>query len=108
VQIKVLSDKKPMGKEAADYVASQLRKTIESSGRARIVTATGAAQFDFLEALTRAPGIAWDKVEMFHLDEYVGLPESHPASFRKFLRERLINKTGMTKHHLLDPGRRMV
>ena len=104
MQIKVLSDKKTMGKEAADYVASHLRKTIEASDRARIITATGAAQFDFLEALTSAPGIAWDKVEMFHLDEYVGLPESHPASFRKFLRERLINKTGMTKHHLLDPG----
>lgn len=104
MQIKIFRDKQAMAKEAADYVASILRKTIAANGEARIVTATGAAQFDFLEALTSAPEIPWEEVEMFHLDEYVGLPESHPASFRKFLRERLINKTGITNHHLLDPG----
>ena len=72
MQIKVLSDRKTMGKEAADLnVASHLRKTIEASDRARIITATGAAQFDFWKRLTSAPGIAWDKVEMFHLDEVV-------------------------------------
>ena len=62
-------------------------------GRARIIAATGVSQFEFLDALT---------VEMFHLDEYIGLPASHPASFRKYLRERLIGKTGIERHHLLD------
>src|SRR5947207_1847437 len=93
-----------MAKGAAEYVASSLRRIIATNGRARIVTATGAAQFDFLDVLTSAPGIQWDAVEMFHLDEYVGLSPTHPASFQKFLLDRLINKTGITKHHLLNPG----
>ena len=57
---------------------------------------------DFLDALTRDNKIDWRKVEMFHLDEYVGLPLTHPASFRKYLFERLIHKVGITNHHLLD------
>src|SRR5262249_25433603 len=61
----------------------------------------GTSQFEFLEVLTRTPGIDWKQVEMFHLDEYAGLPESHPASFRKYLRERLVEKTGMPRYHLL-------
>ena len=66
------------------------------------MAATGTSQFEFLDALTTAPGIDWTRVEMFHLDEYVGLAIDHPASFRKYLLERLIRKTGMTRHHLLD------
>jgi len=75
---------------------------IRTQGHARIVAATGASQFDFLEALTTSPGIDWTRVEMFHLDEYVGLPIDHPASFRKYLLERLIRKTGLSRYHLLD------
>src|SRR4029077_5405729 len=71
-------------------------------GVARIVAATGMSQVRFLEELTRAPGIDWSHVELFHLDEYVGLPETHPASFRKYLRERLIERVGITRYHLLD------
>lgn len=104
MQLKIYDDKLAMARAAAEYVASSLRRIIGASGRARIVTATGAAQFDFLDILTGAPGIQWDLVEMFHLDEYVGISASHPASFQKFLLERLINKTGITKHHLLNPG----
>jgi glucosamine-6-phosphate deaminase len=79
-----------------------LRAAIAARGSARIIAATGASQFDFLEALTAAPDIDWTRVEMFHLDEYVGLAIDHPASFRKYLLERLIHKTGMTRYHLLD------
>jgi len=104
VQLKIFDDKMAMSKGAAEYVASSLRRIIGANGRARIVAATGAAQFDFLDALTSAPGIQWDAVEMFHLDEYVGVSPAHPASFQKFLLDRLINKTGITKHHLLNPG----
>ena len=57
---------------------------------------------DFLDALTNAKNIDWQRVEMFHLDEYVGLPVTHPASFRKYLLERLIYKVGIAKYHLLD------
>jgi glucosamine-6-phosphate deaminase len=102
VLIKVFEDKKDLGRAAAEQAASSIRKAIRESGRSRIITATGAAQFEFLEVLTTASDIDWPRVEMFHLDEYIGLPMSHPASFRRFLQERLIKKTGMTKYHLLD------
>jgi glucosamine-6-phosphate deaminase len=64
--------------------------------------ATGASQFEFLDALTGAAGIDWSRVELFHLDEYVGLPIAHPASFRKYILERIIQKTGIAKPHLLN------
>lgn len=68
----------------------------------RLVAATGASQVDFLEALTAAPDIEWSRVELFHLDEYIGLPVSHPASFRRYLLDRLIDKVGVRRYHLLD------
>ena len=77
---------------------------IRKSSRARIVVATGASQFEFLDALTGMSNIDWSRVEMFHLDEYVGLSLNHPASFRKYLLERLIDKTGIRRYRLLDPG----
>jgi len=105
MQIKTFSDKNTLGARAAEQAAGLLRRAIQERGRARIIAATGAAQFEFLQVLTGLPGIDWSKVEMFHLDEYVGIPESHPASFRRFLRERLIEKAGITKFHLLDGDR---
>jgi glucosamine-6-phosphate deaminase len=102
MKIETYRDRVTMSRAAARRAARLLRETIAARGSARIIAATGAAQFAFLEALTTAPGIEWPRVEMFHLDEYVGLPIAHPASFRKFLRERLIDKTGMTRVHLLD------
>ncbi|HZT00431.1 MAG TPA: glucosamine-6-phosphate deaminase [Terriglobales bacterium] len=101
MQIKRFEDKQQMAKVAAEEAASILREAIQKNGKARIIAATGAAQFAFLEVLTRLPGIDWSRVEMFHLDEYIGIPESHPASFCRFLKERLIDKTGITQHHLL-------
>src|SRR5258707_15335104 len=101
-KIEVLADKYCLGQAAADHAARSLRRTLGDQGSARLVAATGASQFEFLEALTSAPGIDWSKVEVFHLDEYVGLPATHPASFRKYLLERLIHKTGITRYHLLD------
>jgi glucosamine-6-phosphate deaminase len=99
--IKCFKEKHEMAKVAADQAASALRQAIQEQGKARIIAATGAAQFEFLEALTSLPGIDWKRVDMFHLDEYIGLPASHPASFRRFLQERLIQKTGITNHFLL-------
>ena len=100
--IKCFKDKGEMAKVAADQASAALRQAIKEKGKARIIAATGAAQFEFLEALTSLPGIDWQRVEMFHLDEYIGLAESHPASFRRFLKERLIQKTGMTHYFLLN------
>lgn len=100
--IKIYQDKTSLGRAAAEQAAVSLRQAIQEGGRARIIAATGASQFEFLDALTAMPAIEWPRVEMFHLDEYVGLPASHPASFRKYLLERLINKTGISKYHFLD------
>lgn len=100
--LRKFSDKKSLANAAAVRAATIIRDAITARGHARIIAATGASQFEFLEALTATPGINWKQVEMFHLDEYVGLPETHPASFCKYLRERLINKVGIGKYHLLS------
>jgi glucosamine-6-phosphate deaminase len=91
-----------MGAAAAKQAAESLQRLLAKSGTARIIAATGASQFDFLRSLTSTPGIDWQRVEMFHLDEYIGIPATHPASFRKYLSERLIRKTGIQRYHLLD------
>lgn len=98
------SDKVSLGKAAAAQAADTIQRAIKEKGQARIVTATGAAQFEFLEALTSTPGLDWSKVEAFHLDEYIGLPPGHPASFKKFLIDNLSSKVGLSNFHYLDGG----
>lgn len=105
MKIRIFPAKAAMAQAAAEQAAATIREAIAKRGEARIIAATGASQFDFLEALTGVAGIDWKKVEMFHLDEYVGLSDQAPASFCKYLRERLINKTGIEKYHLLDGTR---
>ncbi len=102
MKIKVFADKITLGEAAAEQAATAIRQTIAAKNKARIIAATGASQFEFLAALTKAPNIDWTKVEMFHLDEYVGMSIAHPASFRKYLLERFIQPTGLTNYHLLD------
>jgi glucosamine-6-phosphate deaminase len=101
--LKVFNDKVSLGRAAAAQAAAAIRRAIADRGQARVVAASAASQFEFLEALTGTPDIDWKRVELFHLDEYIGLPMTHPASFCKFLQERLIGKTGITNHHLLNP-----
>jgi glucosamine-6-phosphate deaminase len=102
LQIRIFEDKESVGQAAAEHAANSLQQAIRQRGVARIVAATGASQFEFLDALTSSPGIDWNQVEVFHLDEYVGLPIAHAASFRRYLLERLINKTGIQRYHFLD------
>jgi len=102
VELKVFADKTSLGQAAAEQAAAAIRRAIAEHGRARIVVATGTSQIDFLEALTKADAIDWSRVEIFHLDEYIGLPITHPASFRKYLLERLIARTGSPHYHFLD------
>ena len=99
---KIFDNKLSLGQAAAEQAAHAIRQAIMANGHARIIAATGASQFEFLEALTKTPNIDWTKVEMFHLDEYVGMSIAHPASFRKYLLERFIQPTGLTTYHLLD------
>jgi glucosamine-6-phosphate deaminase len=102
VIVKAFEDKLSLSRAAAEQAAGALIRVIHDYGRARIIVATGASQLDFLEVLTKKENIDWQRVEMFHLDEYLGLPITHPASFRKYLLEHLIHKTGITRYRLLD------
>ena len=92
MEIAIYPTRLDTSQQAALLAAKLLRAAIAERGRAVFIAATGASQFDFLEALTAAPGIDWSKTLMFHLDEYVGLPVSHPASFRGYLIERLVEQ----------------
>ena len=76
--LKVFNDKSSLGKAAAEQASSAIRRAIRDRGQARIIAATAASQLQFLDALTREPGIDWPRVEVFHLDEYIGLPITHP------------------------------
>ena len=100
--IKIFSSTADLAQTAADHAATTIRDAISRRGQARIIAATGASQFDFLDVLTTIPDIAWDKVEMFHLDEYIGMSDRAPASFSRYLKERLIDKVGLKQYHLLD------
>jgi glucosamine-6-phosphate deaminase len=102
VQVNVLPSKSEVGEAAAKHAAKSLQRVLAQSETARIIAATGASQLDFLQLLTSTPGIDWQRVEMFHLDEYIGLPVTHPASFRNYLMERFVRKTGIQRYHLLD------
>ena len=89
--IHVYPDKLQTGRVAADRAAQFMKATLDKQEKLRFIAATGASQFDFLDHLCSLDGIDWDRTEMFHLDEYVGLDETHPASFVGYLKRRLVN-----------------
>ena len=92
MNIIVSQDHFEMGRVAGANAASSIRKAIAEKGNANIILATGTSQFETLNQLIREKDIDWSKVVMFHLDEYIGLPITHPASFRKYLKERFLSK----------------
>lgn len=92
-----------LGQTAGKIGAELIRKSIENQGFANLILATGTSQFETLKQLLAAKDIDWSKVTVFHLDEYLGLPITHPASFRKYLRERFFNHVPQLKaYHLID------
>src|SRR5258706_7533385 len=99
----VFPDKLALGRAAAEQATAVLRAAIDARGKARLLSATGASQFEFLQALTTS-AVDWARVEMFHLDEYIGLPLSHRASFRRFLLDRFVYPAGICAFHMPDPG----
>lgn len=88
----VAKSKRELGRQAAAHGAGLLRAALKKRRAANIIVATGASQFEMLSNLVKQPGIPWDRVTGFHLDEYVGLPITHSASFRKYLWERFVSK----------------
>ncbi len=90
-----------LGKKAAELTAAHLNAAIKEKGRARLILSTGASQFTTLSNLVTLD-VDWSKVEMFHLDEYIGIDESHPASFVKYLKERFVSKVNLKAAHFVD------
>ena len=101
VNVNVFDDKMTLGEAAAHDAAEIIQQAITARGTAYVIAATGASQFEFLDALVKQD-IDWQRVEFFHLDEYVGLPETHAASFRRYLRERVIDRFHPKAFYLID------
>lgn len=106
MQIRVYETKAEMGAAAAESGAIRIRRALSRDGEAVIVLATGASQFEMLSALVRQEDIDWSKVTAFHLDEYIGLGSDHPASFRRYLRERFVERLPVPigAFEWIDPG----
>jgi len=93
----IFKTKQKMGAAAAAHAADAIKHAIEKKGQANIILATGTSQFETIKSLTSSSEIDFSKVTMFHLDEYIGLPADHPASFRKYLKERFVDKVPALK-----------
>ena len=102
MRVEVFAGPEALAAAAGSHAAAVLRERLARGGRAHVVAATGASQIGFLDVLTRAPGVEWDRVVFFHLDEYVGLPATHPASFRRYLRERIVDRVSPAAFHFIE------
>lgn len=104
ISLEVLAEAQSCGRRAAAQGGGWVQEALEARGRATVVLATGASQFEMLAALGSLPSVAWERVTFFHLDEYLGLPASHPASFRRYLWERFHSKLPVPPRafHYLD------
>jgi glucosamine-6-phosphate deaminase len=102
MKLVVHDDATAASRHAAATAAARLRAVLDADGHARLVGATGASQLEFLAFLTAEPDVDWSRVELFHLDEYVGLGEEHAASFARYMRQRLVEPTGIGLAHLID------
>lgn len=102
ITINVLKNADENGKKAAEKIAQLINEAIKTRGKARIVLSTGASQFEMFSYLVKE-NVDWTKVDMFHLDEYVGLPITHKASFRKYLKERFVSQVPLHSAHFV-PG----
>jgi glucosamine-6-phosphate deaminase len=101
MKVKILDNPQELGRESARLAAQAINEAIAERGIARIVLSTGASQFETIDEL-RTLDVDWSKVEMFHLDEYVGITEEHLASFRKYLKERFTSKVSLQNAYFVD------
>ncbi|MEO6289284.1 MAG: glucosamine-6-phosphate deaminase, partial [Ginsengibacter sp.] len=104
MNVKIFKEAQELGKAAGSAAAQLIRKAISTNGAANIILATGTSQFETLNQLISEKDIDWSKVVMFHLDEYIGLPVTHPASFRKYLQERFLSNVPALKATYLING----
>ena len=101
MEIVVSTSKEELGMKAADKAAKLINKAIEEKGFANLTMATGMSQFEMLNELVKK-NVSWENTNCFHLDEYVGLPASHPASFRKYLKERFVDIVSPGNFHYIN------
>lgn len=101
MEIVIANSRRELGEKAAITGARFIREAILANGGANIIVATGASQFEVLSELIKQD-IDWKKVTAFHLDEYIGISEMHPASFRKYLKERFVDKISLNKFHYVN------
>lgn len=100
LKVKIFKLEEEAGRAAAVYTADRIRSAIGEKGAAGIILATGTSQFSFLEAL-QTEDIDWKRITVFHLDEYRGISETHPASFRRYLKERILDSVKPGQVHLI-------
>lgn len=100
--VRIFSTKQELSEAAAVHAANSLAASLLRQPTVRLLAATGTSQIDFLDNLVAKPGIEWSRVELFHLDEYVGIPADHPASFARYIKQRIVDRTGIERFHLLD------
>jgi glucosamine-6-phosphate deaminase len=101
MNVRVFDSKAQLGQAAADGAAVIIQNALAQRGKAFLIAATGASQFEFIEELTKRD-IDWSQLTFFHLDEYVGLPLAHPASFRRYLKERIVDRAHPGAFHFID------
>jgi glucosamine-6-phosphate deaminase len=105
VKIEIIPDTQQLGRSAAAFGATAIRAALARNGEARIILATGVSQLAMLDRLVAEPGIDWSRVTAFHLDEYIRLPEGHPASFRRYLEERFVARVPAARFVPIDGNR---
>jgi glucosamine-6-phosphate deaminase len=101
LRVEIFDKTEDMGKASADFVAGKLESSINKKGNANLIIGTGASQYPFLNALLTKK-LDWSKINLFHLDEYIGLSNRHPASFRRFLKERVADKVNPANVYYLN------
>jgi glucosamine-6-phosphate deaminase len=104
MKVAIFENPEELSRAAGSAAGQLIREAIDSSGTANIILATGTSQFEILNTLITRRDIAWNKVVVFHLDEYIGMPETNPASFRKYLKERFLSKLPPLKAAYLIDG----
>jgi glucosamine-6-phosphate deaminase len=102
MRVEIYESKRETARAAAVRAAEIIRAAVAERGEACVIAATGASQFEFLDELIKEPDLDWRRVVFFHLDEYVGLPRTHPASFRKYLRERIVERVRPGAFHFIE------
>ena len=99
LNVYVYESRPKMGQAAASVIAAEIRRAIQDRGKAVLILASAPSQNEFLESLAAAPDIDWSRVTAFHLDEYLGMDDRAPQSFRRFLIDRLVNKVPLGEFH---------